>query len=620
MFKTFKSKLLALVAVAVCGVALVGSYFGVTQYQEAQTLGLNNTLKVSTDSAEKLLTDWFRNHGRLLENIASESSYQPANKELLTLVKNYGFGLVYVGYADNDQIAWDKSDPEPQLDISNQAWFKQANNESRTVATPPYQDSVTKEIVVTIATPLKGGRSGVVGGDISLERVSGEVLDLIPEEQGELLLVDKSNQVFASRVVSERMTPVTNLLSSDDWNALNRGHSVELTRHGEPMRATLKKIDELGWSLLVMQDLSQAQQQMQGVVRNILLATAVCLIVILVTLTFMLNKLLLPLTQLQSAMEELTHGDGDLTRRLKVEREDEFGGVSSSLNLFVEQLAEMITEIRSVGREMGEQSSSNTAIVEQQSAAIEQQQDKLDQVATAVEEMAMTANEVATHAAGTAEAAHHANNASQQSREVLDSSNRTISDLAQQVTEASAIIAKLEGNAQEIDSILATIQTIAEQTNLLALNAAIEAARAGEQGRGFAVVADEVRVLSQKTQGSAEEIKQMIETLQQNSAAAVSVMNQGQAMADDSVTKTHEVAASLETVTSSMTEILSMAEQIAAAAEEQRATTNEVSISTTGIRDDALALSNLTGEVASTATQLNQTSDQLTERLAKFKT
>ena len=169
---------------------------------------------------------------------------------------------------------------------------------------------------------------------------------------------------------------------------------------------------------------------------------------------------------------------------------------------------------------------------------------------------------------------------------------RSITDLATQVKQASGIIQELEKNAQEINTILSTIQGIAEQTNLLALNAAIEAARAGEQGRGFAVVADEVRVLSQRTHSSTVEIRSMIETLQRNTQGAVSTMHEGQLLAQNSVEDANDATQALEQITASINQISDMATQISSAAEEQRAVTDEVSRNIQAVKDvsDELAV------------------------------
>ncbi|MGL4476821.1 MAG: methyl-accepting chemotaxis protein, partial [Aeromonas veronii] len=196
---------------------------------------------------------------------------------------------------------------------------------------------------------------------------------------------------------------------------------------------------------------------------------------------------------------------------------------------------------------------------------------------------------------------------------------RSITDLATQVEQASNIIQELEKNAQEINTILSTIQGIAEQTNLLALNAAIEAARAGEQGRGFAVVADEVRVLSQRTHSSTVEIRNMIETLQRNTQGAVSTMHEGQLLAQNSVDDANNATHALEQITTSINQISDMATQISSAAEEQRAVTDEVSRNIQAVKDVSDELAVDADSSRHLSEQLKNISGELSNQVGMFR-
>ena len=219
----------------------------------------------------------------------------------------------------------------------------------------------------------------------------------------------------------------------------------------------------------------------------------------------------------------------------------------------------------------------------------------------------------------TANAAQVSTQACIEGNDVIVKSSNSIELLSEQLGDASKVVIALEQNATDINQILSTIQAIAEQTNLLALNAAIEAARAGEQGRGFAVVADEVRVLSHRTQDSTEEIRAMITTLQQNSQQAVTSMASSTDIAHSSVEFANQAKLSLESITHSITEISDMATQIASAAEEQRAVSEDISRNTQAISDTSHQLSSQTQEVSDNAVQMLQTSSGLSERVSRFK-
>ena len=232
--------------------------------------------------------------------------------------------------------------------------------------------------------------------------------------------------------------------------------------------------------------------------------------------------------------------------------------------------------------------------------------------------MSATATEVASNAEQTAAAAHASAASCDHGKQVIINNQSSITNLAGQVEQASNIIQELEKNAQEINTILSTIQGIAEQTNLLALNAAIEAARAGEQGRGFAVVADEVRVLSKRTHSSTVEIRAMIETLQRNTQQAVHTMHQSQQLAQNSVTDAGNATLALEQITHSISEISDMATQISSAAEEQRAVTDEVGRNIQATKDVSDELSHAANSANKLAIQLKEIALRINEQVNNF--
>jgi methyl-accepting chemotaxis protein len=255
----------------------------------------------------------------------------------------------------------------------------------------------------------------------------------------------------------------------------------------------------------------------------------------------------------------------------------------------------------------------------QSAQQVEVQQNDVNQIATAIHEMSATAAEVASHAEMTADASQTSSNACQDGQKVIQKNRESIVELAEQVTAASGVISELEHNTQSINQILSTIQEIAEQTNLLALNAAIEAARAGEQGRGFAVVADEVRVLSQRTHGSTEEIRHMIETLQNNTKLAVNSMKTSTTLADTSVDYAQQAAQSLTDITDAIDKINDMALQIASAAEEQRAVSEDISRNTQGIKDASDVLAGQAQQSSDSADSMRESAETMRMEVTRFK-
>lgn len=267
---------------------------------------------------------------------------------------------------------------------------------------------------------------------------------------------------------------------------------------------------------------------------------------------------------------------GELDRPVVIETKDEIGDILAHMNTAREALRQTLKSIGGASVQLAAAAEETSAVSSQTDAGVRQQQEETEMVATAMNEMSATVQEIARNAADASGAASAANTAASSGQTIVNRSVATINQLARNVDDVAVAITKLEGESRDIGKVLDVIRAIAEQTNLLALNAAIEAARAGEHGRGFAVVAEEVRSLASRTQGSTEEIRQMIERLQAGSGAAVSAMQQGKTQVDVSINAMKETEQSLNVITGSVQTINDLNFQIASAAEEQSAVTEEM--------------------------------------------
>jgi methyl-accepting chemotaxis protein len=313
-----------------------------------------------------------------------------------------------------------------------------------------------------------------------------------------------------------------------------------------------------------------------------------------------------PLHSLLHRIEQIADGDGDLRVRLDVLSRDELGKLSHAFNRFLDKLQPLIKEVGRVTGEVADSARSLAGMAAANDRLISSEHVAVDQVSTAATEMSAAVHEVARNAQNAADAARQAQVQSRDGAQVVGATIDSIRQLAQEVESASDTIQTLEQETANIGALLAVIKGIAEQTNLLALNAAIEAARAGEQGRGFAVVADEVRALAARTQESTKDIQQMIERLQIGVQNAVKATHSGSARARQSVEQAAGVDQALSVTGDSVQRINDMAAQIATACEEQSSVTEEIARNISDIRD-------LSNEAAQTSEQSTRASQHLSE-------
>ncbi len=581
-------------------------------------------LESTTASYNQYVTDWILSKERALTSLPQEANADAIVVHLKQVRDSAKFDNVFLAYPDGSQAnANGVILPPGNDDPRKWGWYTNAvAAPSKVFMDNPTVAAATGANVVSLGKALNlHGQQVVLGADVEITDMLNSMEKVIIPGDGFMFIANNKGNIFThpNTALLNKSVSTLGLDFSTIQQATNSNSDISIELDGEKYIMYAQKID--GTSLITVSVINYDSlvAPLFDAVSGQVLVTAIVVIICTLLFNLLCNILFRPLNNVSQALAQIANGSGDLTQRIHVENKDEVGELANNFNTFVESLQQLIQHIRQQSQQLTEGSEQSTNRANNSVKELNLQQQEITMVATAVTEMASATREIASHAEQTAEAAQNSSSSTQKGHSLVIETKASINNLANEVNEASMVISELQQHSQEINTVLATIQGIAEQTNLLALNAAIEAARAGEQGRGFAVVADEVRVLSQRTHTSTEEIKSTIDILQQTTSRAVNLMQSSSELANSSVEDADRATLALEEISSSVTLISDMATQIATAAEEQTHVTGEITQNITSIKDvtDLLVI-----DSTDSLTQSNSLKEQaidLSEKVATFK-
>jgi methyl-accepting chemotaxis protein len=523
------------------------------------------------------------------------------------------------------------------------AWYTCPLAKKQVCLLDPYIDEVdgVKTLMTSIAFPLMLADKviGVLGVDISLvslQELSNSAHSTLFDGAGHVSIISPAGLLAGhsrdssllggklDKAFSDQHGEMLGLLANNRPQVLHHGGELQV------LQPLLPIPESKPWGVLMevpvpvlLEPATRLEGEMDAMsTRNSGMSLALGLVagvigILLIWLTALgVTK---PILGVAAMLKDIASGEGDLTRRLQYAKQDELGELASWFNRFLDKLQPIIANVKLSVQDARSTADQSALIADQTSKGMQQQFREVDQVATAFQEMSATAHDVAHNAAQAAEAARTADQASREGLSVIGKTTSTIELLANEMNVAMQEVEGLASSSVQIGSVLEVIRSIAEQTNLLALNAAIEAARAGEAGRGFAVVADEVRNLAKRTQDSVEEIRQVIEGLQNGTKEVVSTMHSSHRQAQGSVEQVELAVAVLQRISQAVSVITDMNLQIASAAEQQSSVAEEINRNVASIRDVTESISGQADESAKISQNLNKLANHQQSLMDQFR-
>ncbi|UUD64651.1 methyl-accepting chemotaxis protein [Pseudomonas seleniipraecipitans] len=523
------------------------------------------------------------------------------------------------------------------------AWYTCPLKTAAACLLDPYIDTVNDQSVLmtSVALPLRdnGKVIGVIGIDISLtslQAMAESANRSLYEGQGDVSIISPAGLLAAYTRDATQLGKSLDAAYPTQTVALKQAlqSGQPFVVSSEQSLGVLEPVQPIpgakAWGILIqapkpvvltralaLSDTLESQRTRDSLISWLVGLGAIVLGLLLMNV--MARRVTRPILSVADALDDIARGEGDLTRRLNYPRQDELGRLANGFNLFLDKLQPIVAKVKDSVESARQTADQSAGIATRTSQGMQAQLSEVEQVATASNEMSATAQAVAQNASEAAAAARSADEATRDGLQVVDQTTQRIDRLANDLGTAMRDVEGLAASSEQIGSVLEAIRSIAEQTNLLALNAAIEAARAGEAGRGFAVVADEVRSLATRTQVSIEEIRQVIERLQQGTRDVVESMRDGHLQAQDNVAHVALAVTALQRIGDAVSVITSMNLQIASAAEEQSAVAEEINRNVAGIRDVTESLAEQADESAQVSRSLNALANHQQELMDQFR-
>ncbi|MCO8313077.1 methyl-accepting chemotaxis protein [Pseudomonas mandelii] len=553
-----------------------------------------------------------------------------SDKKIFALLQDLGnshpaYAYAILGTAAGGYVSWPDDAKLNNYDPRQRPWYKAAQAKPgkpfRTEAYYWAQDDATYVSTVRTIDNKLGSNGGVVSIDVTLKQLTEIVKQIKLGETGYLMLVENTGKVLVDPKQPEHNFKALTSLG-DGYAQLAKASKglVEVELNGERYMANVWPSEQLGWTfigLIKQTDVMSSATQLTWLIAIIAAVLAVFFAIVGASFASLIVR---PIRSVASGLEGIAQGEGDLTNNLQIRGSDETAQLANWFNQFLAAIRNLIQSIGGAATKILATSQSSTQVSSDMAEAAGRQREAVDMVSTAFHEMVATANEVARSCSQAAESADSGQRQAREGQQQIDAAVSSVDRLSQEIEQSAQSMQQLERDSNDIQSILGTIRSIAEQTNLLALNAAIEAARAGEQGRGFAVVADEVRALAKRTADSTAEIDGLLGNLAKRTSQVTQQMHASLEVSQQSVTRIGEARSSFGQIRESVDVIRDMNTQIATAAEEQHQVAEDINRHISQIHGDAQLVAELANSARLDSQSLAGLSNELDGLVRRFRT
>ncbi|QNH79735.1 methyl-accepting chemotaxis protein [Pseudomonas protegens] len=535
------------------------------------------------------------------------------------------YAYVSYGVSNGGYVSWPADLKLANYDPRVRPWYKAAlASPGKTLRTDAYywapDDAVLVSTVRSLANQL-GPQGGVVAVDVSLKQLTEIVKQIKLGESGYLMLMENNGTVLVDPKQPEHNFKALASLGGGYEQLAKTGKGlVQVELGGEHYMANVWPSEQLGWTFIGLIKQSEVMGSATQLTWIIAVIAGVLALLFAVFGASFASLIVRPIRGVASGLEGIAQGEGDLTQNLNIRGNDETAQLANWFNQFLSAIRSLIQHIGQAAQKILATSQSSTRVSSDMAEAAGRQREAVDMVSTAFHEMVATANEVARSCSQAAESADSGQRQAREGQQQIDDAVHSVDRLSQEIEQSAQSMQQLERDSTDIQSILGTIRSIAEQTNLLALNAAIEAARAGEQGRGFAVVADEVRALAKRTADSTAEIDGLLGNLAKRTSAVTQQMHASLEVSQQSVNRIGLARNSFGQIRESVDVIRDMNTQIATAAEEQHQVAEDINRHISQIHGDAQLVAELANSARLDSQSLAGLSNELDALVRRFKT